>query len=481
MIYVANCYENITVTGGNLYASNSWQEIMLDRLTGVEFQLYDRQSLASSYGNWKTLKQSEPFGVGTNGDNGKNYWFEDILRFRLLPGYVNPQVTYGTASGIDNNNLSRYLSNISGPDEDGWYTFNICGQGDSSFTMLRIEAEIGQYDVSYSAGSYAVDTDDTPTLPPYDDGNYNIVDNKQIIVSSIIPVDATGKNVFDYWTLKGYEDENGDPIEIHPNQLIDLETVAEYAELRNGQYVLPLEAHWIDASQADQITYTIQFVLIDENGQETVAGEPYVYTYQAPAGSTIVLDTEADEVQEFLTAYPDYALDEEKTQRYYAEVQNADILNVYFSKSVADVKIIKDVTGELGDVQKEFSFTYAYTDADGTKSGEFTLKDGESEVISNLPVGTELTLTESGVGDYTVTAVYNGRTVSVSGNTEEDGTKSMTITVEKGETELIVTNAKAAVPDTGVLLDSTPYTFILILAAAGILGFTACSLRKRRS
>ena len=477
VIYVSNCYEDITVTGGNLYASNSWQEIMLDRLTGVEFQLQDRQISATSP-EWTTLEQSEPFGVGNQYDNGKNYWFGDTLRFRLLPGYVNPQVTYGTASGIDNNNLSRFLSNISGPDEDGWYTFRINGQGDSSFTMLRIEAEIGEYDVSYSAGNYAVDTDGTPTLPPYDDGNYNIVDNKQIIVSSIIPVDATGKNVFDYWTLEGYEDENDDPIEIHPNQLIDLETVAEYAELLNGQYVLPLEAHWIDASEADQITYTIQFVLVDEDGQETVAGEPYIYTYQAPAGSTIVLDTEADEVQEFLTAHPDYILDEEKTQRYYAEVHNGDILKVYFSKSVAEVKITKDVTGDLGDIQKDFSFTYSY--ADGTKNGEFTLKDGESEMISNLPVGTELTLTESGASGYTVTAVYNGETVSVSGNTEDDS-KSMTITVEKGETELIVTNTKAAVPDTGVLLDSTPYTFILILAAAGILGFTACSLRRRRS
>ena len=112
-ISVSNCYENITITGGNLNSSG-WTEVIPDRLTGVEFQIFDRQS-GDTQDQWKTLEQSEPFGVGNYGDNNKNYWFgtDGSLRFRLVSGYVNPKVTYGTTSG---NDLSSLVSVSTTPD-----------------------------------------------------------------------------------------------------------------------------------------------------------------------------------------------------------------------------------------------------------------------------------------------------------------------------------------------------------------------------
>ena len=298
-ISISNCYENITITGGNLNASG-WTEVIADRLTGVEFQVYDQQT-GNSQGTWKNLEQSEPFGVGSWNDTSKNYWFNTQgLRFRLLPGYVNPQVTYGTTTGIENNDLNNLITNTNTPDDEGWYYVTISGQNNNSITMLRIEAELGYYDVSYDDGNYS--GSGQVNLPFYDDGNYNIVNNSQIIVSNTIPTDSSNAYVFDYWTLEGYEDDDGNSIQISPNQVLNLEDVAEYATVVNGQYVLPLEAHWVDASTAEQITYTIQFVVEDEVGNviETIDKG----NYQAPRGSTIILDTESEEVRQFLEEHP---------------------------------------------------------------------------------------------------------------------------------------------------------------------------------
>ena len=174
-ISVSNCYENITVTGGNLN-STTWNEIILDRLTGVTFQMIDR---TQSNKSWGTLEQSEPFSVGEAGTE-RNYWFpgerviegghwewgewvpdktETIkrgLRFALLPGYVNPTITYGTLNGIDTGDLNNKVVNLStSPEYDAatgqyWYYFDVEDQGRDNYqTLLRIEAEVGQYTMTY--------------------------------------------------------------------------------------------------------------------------------------------------------------------------------------------------------------------------------------------------------------------------------------------------------------------------------------------
>ncbi len=461
-ISVSNCYENITITGGNLNSSG-WTEVIPDRLTGVEFQIFDRQS-GDTQDQWKTLEQSEPFGVGNYGDNNKNYWFgtDGSLRFRLVSGYVNPQVTYGTTSGIDDNDLRSLVSVSRTPDSDGWYYITINGQNSNSITMLRIEAEIGYYDVSYSAGDTSVNVGDT--LPSYDNGDYNIVNNDQIIVSSTIPVDSTNQYVFDYWTLEGYVDESGEAITIYPNQLLDLENVAGYAvQDEDGNYVLPLEAHWISSESAEQITYTVQFILVDENGGETVVE---TIAYQAPKGSTIILNTDAQEVKDFLEKHPEYVLDEERTERYFPNVQAGNVLPVYFTKAVTNVTITKDVTGGLGDVTKSFNFDL---EIDGESQEGFSLTDGASEVLKNIKIGSTITFAETNAEGYIVTVTYTDSD-SEDAKTVASNDGSYTVTVTKGMT-ITVENNKEAIPDTGVILDSLPYILIIavIVVIAAVL------------
>ena len=467
-LYVSNCFENITVTGGNLNAK-SWTEIMVNRLTGVEFQVYDRQE---GHNTWKTLKQSEPFGVGNWNDTSKNYWFgQRELRFRLIPGYVEPTVTYGTFSGIDENDLYQYIGSVSEPDGNGWYTFSISGQGEETFTMLRIEAKIGYYDVSYNSGTYAAETEGVPVLPPYDDGKYNIVNNKQIVVSSQIPVDETNMNVFDYWTLDGYEDENGTPIPIYPNELLNLGDVAEYAV--NG--VLPLEAHWLDASTANQITYDIWFVLLNADGEETERS--HIGTYNAPKGSTIVLDTDAEEVQEFLRNHPDYVLDEEKTQRYHASVQQGQDLLVYFTKAVTNVTIEKNVEGFLGDVQKEFAFDLSINNI---KQEGFTLADGEEKVFEDVKIGDVVKFKETDAEGYDITVTYTSADTSEAQPLVPDTDGYYTITVEK-DLSIIVENYKSEDPDTGIHLTTWPYVMTLAFVGAGAVAFGLYKSKRRDS
>lgn len=457
-ISVSNCYENITITGGNLNSSG-WTEVIPDRLTGVEFQIFDRQS-GDTQDQWKTLEQSEPFGVGNYGDNNKNYWFgtDGSLRFRLVSGYVNPKVTYGTTSG---NDLSSLVSVSTTPDSAGWYYITISGQNSNSITMLRIEAEIGYYDVSYRVGDTNINVGDT--LPSYDNGDYNIVNNDQIIVSSTIPVDSSNQYVFDYWTLEGYLDESGESIPIYPNQLLDLENVAGYAVYENGSYVLPLEAHWISSESAEQITYMVQFILVDENGDKTVVD---TIAYQAPKGSTIILNTDAQEVKAFLERNPDYVLDEEKTERYFSDVQAGDVLPVYFTKAVTDVTITKDVTGGLGDVTKSFNFDL---EIDGESQEGFSLTDGASEVLKNIKIGSTITFAETNAKGYIVTVTYTDSD-SEDAKTVASNDGSYTVTVTKGMT-ITVENNKEAIPDTGVILDSLPYILIIavIVVIAAVL------------
>lgn len=471
-ISVSNCYEDLTITGGNLNAS-SWTEIMVNRLTGVEFQIFDRQTEATTYNSWKTLEQSEPFGVSEASSQDswrKNYWFGyNELRYRLLPGYVNPTITYGTAAGIEQDDLGHLVGTVSGPDEDGWYTFSINGQGNETFTMLRIEAEIGYYDVNYHKGVYAVETDGEPVLPPYDNGGYNIVNNSQILISSQIPVDNTNKNVFDYWTLEGYVDSEGEPVPIYPNELLNLADVAEYAV--DG--VLPLTAHWLDATQAEQITYDIYFVLTDEGGIETERA--HIGTYNAPKGSTIVLDTDADEIKEFLEEHTDYVLDEETTNRYYANIQQGDELLVYFTKAVTDVTLVKNVEGLLGDVQKEFNFELYI---ENVSQGTFSLSDDETKTFEDVKIGDTIKFRETDATGYTVTVSYTSENQITAKEITADQDGYYAVEAEKGLC-ITVKNYKDATPDTGVHLTAWPYVMMLAFVGAGVVTYGVYKSRKR--
>lgn len=96
-----------------------------------------------------------------------------------------------------------------------------------------------------------------------------------------------------------------------------------------------------------------------------------------------------------------------------------------------------------------------------TNSVSFTLADGESIDISNIPVGTNYTVSETDTGAFTTD--YSGGTGSIS----------------TGSSECIVTNDFGdATVDTGINLDNLPY--LLILAGVAVAGAAYIVSRKKR-
>src|SRR5699024_5178186 len=61
-LHVSNCYENITVSGGNLNNSGSWHEIIPEKLVGVNLEVFSYQEKSPSRA-WKNVSQSEPFSA----------------------------------------------------------------------------------------------------------------------------------------------------------------------------------------------------------------------------------------------------------------------------------------------------------------------------------------------------------------------------------------------------------------------------------
>lgn len=188
---------------------------------------------------------------------------------------------------------------------------------------------------------------------------------------------------------------------------------------------------------------------------------------------------------------------------------------IFYAKYVpiseeTDVTITKQVTGLLGDTNKEFEFSATVTndgenitsqiDAVDENGGNvnlsnFKLKHNQKITLKDVPVGATVTVTEIAPGaHYKVTATgYTGEqdggnnvsftyiTVKSADAVEtasETGTETaMAVMTAVEADDIVVTNHATLKPDTGVLLDTLPYIVILaVVAGGGIL----LMLRKHR-
>lgn len=188
---------------------------------------------------------------------------------------------------------------------------------------------------------------------------------------------------------------------------------------------------------------------------------------------------------------------------------------IFYAKYVpiseeTDVTITKQVTGLLGDTNKEFEFSATVTndgenitsqidavDENGNKVNlsSFKLKHNQKITLKGVPVGATVTVTEIAPGaHYKVTATgYTGEqdggndvsftyiTVKSADAVEtasETGTETaMAVMTAVEADDIVVTNHATLKPDTGVLLDTLPYIVILAVVAGGV---ALLMLRKRR-
>lgn len=203
------------------------------------------------------------------------------------------------------------------------------------------------------------------------------------------------------------------------------------------------------------------------------------------------------------------------------------VVNFYahYKKATSNVTITKQVTGLLGDTNKDFEFRVSITrnGADCSagvtaKKGDqmvsltdFTLKHNETVTLENVPIGATITVTEVTPGEhYNVSATgHSGEqnsgnnvifTYVAAANTatasDADEADLMLLSMDEdtavdadgdavayeagtrvGNNQIIVTNHCGLLPDTGVLLDTLPYIVILAVVAGGV---ALLMLRKHR-
>lgn len=228
-----------------------------------------------------------------------------------------------------------------------------------------------------------------------------------------------------------------------------------------------------------------------------------------------------------ITEWP-YKVSEDELTNYGGD----RVVNFYahYKKATSNVTITKQVTGLLGDTNKDFAFSVSITKKDGSDCSEgvtakrdngetvdlknnFPLKHKETVTLENVPIGATITVTEetpgahykvsanghdgeqSGSGPVTFTYVAVANTPTTTANdtgeaalmllsmeedtaVDADGDPvAYDSGIEVDNNQIIVTNHCGLIPDTGVLLDTLPYIVILAVVAGGV---ALLMLRKHR-
>lgn len=111
-----------------------------------------------------------------------------------------------------------------------------------------------------------------------------------------------------------------------------------------------------------------------------------------------------------------------------------------------------------------------FTDVEVTvgQASQFTLKHGEKLVCTDLPVGTNYTITEAAATGYTTE-------VTTENTTEKDKTKG-SFSIKDGDNKVHFTNTNNTITPTGLILNVAPYAAGLIL----VVGLGVLLVVKRR-
>lgn len=315
-ISVSNCYENITITGGNLHNVNDKPEWAVQQTENIAILEHGKSpnyealqiGYVMTYPGWETIQNNNNrFNIFRN----QSYWVtRNSIRFKVADGYVNPQIKYVTAEGADD--YSRVLDIslaaadtdyyhlvTSAPNPDGYYYLSLRGNSSDTYMgLLSIRAELARYGVSYDKGDDVSDAD----MPGFDDGGhygggtlrgYNVKDNETVIVAKSAPVDPTNQYIFLHYTIDG--DESGDTYA--PSQKIPLTKISEFGEYDStkGQYVIKFVAHWEKKEQVKMVNVEAK-IYLDDVLTKTV-------NTSVPKGKSIYIDIDSDTMNDFMTEY----------------------------------------------------------------------------------------------------------------------------------------------------------------------------------
>lgn len=161
------------------------------------------------------------------------------------------------------------------------------------------------------------------------------------------------------------------------------------------------------------------------------------------------------------------------------EIDTLTVTNIYSGKTVK-ISVDKVVTGNMGDKDETFTFTYSYLEDGETKTDSFTLQDASLSQEIEIPYGATVTVeeTENGTG-YTTSYVATEDETKVQIASAE-GT-SCTLNNVTFDATIVFTNHKQVQTPTGLYNNPYPYLLMLAVAAIGTAGFIYPSCRRRRS
>lgn len=255
---IANCYEDVTISGGNMVAHRH-QEYAIRELLGVSDPGFYTATDAQGYPQeWKTMRQDTL--IAKIGLGGKNKW-TDPFRFKREVGYYKPDISFTTKEGTvlqnnykigydeDNDGkpyieyLIRTDGNTADPSAMGEYRVVSWDDWEASpdgYFYFRGSEEVKEFvgtnytkpdwnpenaykgvilvninahpirigldylDGADETGEKAPKAEDITNLPETQYGGphgYNLVNNQRLLISNLKPVDLKNEFVFDHWEV----------------------------------------------------------------------------------------------------------------------------------------------------------------------------------------------------------------------------------------------------------------------------------------
>lgn len=340
---VENCYENLTVSAGNL-VGHKHKELVFKHLNGVNDPEYYK--IKNGKGDWIDLKP----GSLVERASGNNY--TDPIRFKKADGYQMPHISYTKKDGTklqedddlktgDDAFVEYLIKSESGFEivsyenwqvsSDGYYYFRgtealqnyMKADLAQGVVLVNIQASPIKYGINYVSGAgrtqdgvqISPNLTDIEDMSAYQNGGengYNCENHQKVLISNQQPVDKTGRFIFDHWevlTAETQTDGTGYPTETvkrladgNPLTYAEGESLqcsgASIAAVQDCLYydrdkdrkILTLRAVWKKREERDAIPYMVNFYVSYKENGETVKKKIKSRTHMVNPGAKIVAD-----------------------------------------------------------------------------------------------------------------------------------------------------------------------------------------------
>ena len=325
-VSISNCYEDITVSGGNM-VGHRHKEIVVRRLTGGTAQYAVNGTAPSAQNGWQKMKSDAL--ILRAGDAYRN----DTFRFKTDTGFGKPDIRIlpkDALSKLQENGDNDYIEYLfySGPGAageirsyqewlpsyDGYYYFRTTNRlkeymnhsDAQGVVLLEIQGIPLKVGVAYVSGGDQTDANgnllspasaNIVNMPGFDSGGtngYNTVNNQYVPISTLIPRDLSGKFEFDHWQIVtvngdgtlGDVKENavyatGQMAHLTTDTFHNLADCSRWDE-REQRSVFTLQAVWKSNNVSVPINYAVHYYV---DGQEI-----YTETHTANKGAKVIVD-----------------------------------------------------------------------------------------------------------------------------------------------------------------------------------------------